>query len=177
MPKLLTRASYRKDWKRISAELSLMSPPTTQSVKGLTWTELVTAWFYPCLAETTDSLACYTVTTVTVMMFKSTHSSYIKLQGRIFWLGRVPDKHPTLFWQCRCCHLPTVSCWSCRWLPGMRSAWWSWCSTLRTMCSRSGLNPGSSSTGSSTICEHCILWSPGGRGVGGGWGQHFKNHV
>ena len=26
MPELLTRASCRKDWKRISAELSLMSP-------------------------------------------------------------------------------------------------------------------------------------------------------
>ena len=40
MPKLLTGASCRKDWKRISAESSLMSPQTTQSVKGLNWTEL-----------------------------------------------------------------------------------------------------------------------------------------
>ena len=35
MPELLTMASCRKDWKRISAESSLMSPLTTQSVKGL----------------------------------------------------------------------------------------------------------------------------------------------
>ena len=33
-PELLARASCRKDWKRISAESSVMSPPTTQSVKG-----------------------------------------------------------------------------------------------------------------------------------------------
>ena len=31
----LTRASCRKDWKRISAESFLMSPTTTKSVKGL----------------------------------------------------------------------------------------------------------------------------------------------
>ena len=35
MPELLTMASRRKDWKRISAESSVMSPPTTRSVKGL----------------------------------------------------------------------------------------------------------------------------------------------
>ena len=35
MPELPTRASCRKDWKGISAESVLMSPPTTQSVKGL----------------------------------------------------------------------------------------------------------------------------------------------
>ena len=34
MPELLTRASCRKDWRRISAE-----SPTTQSVKGLNWIE------------------------------------------------------------------------------------------------------------------------------------------
>ena len=41
MPELPTRASCRKDWKRISAESSLM---TIQSVKGLDWTELNCAW-------------------------------------------------------------------------------------------------------------------------------------
>ena len=35
VPELLTRASCRKDWERISAESSLMVPATTQSVKGL----------------------------------------------------------------------------------------------------------------------------------------------
>ena len=35
MPELLTRASCRKDRKRISADSSLMSPLTTQLVKGL----------------------------------------------------------------------------------------------------------------------------------------------
>ena len=35
MPELPTKASCRKDWKRISAESSLMSPPTAQLVKGL----------------------------------------------------------------------------------------------------------------------------------------------
>ena len=39
MPELLTMASCKKDWKRISAESPLMPPPplrrTTQSVKGL----------------------------------------------------------------------------------------------------------------------------------------------
>ena len=44
MPELLTRASCRKDGKRISAELSIMSTPLhpammIQSVKGLNWTE------------------------------------------------------------------------------------------------------------------------------------------
>ena len=34
MPELLTRASSRKDWKRITAE-SFLVPPTTKSVKGL----------------------------------------------------------------------------------------------------------------------------------------------
>ena len=34
-PELLTRASYSKDWKRISAESSLIVPIMTQSVKGL----------------------------------------------------------------------------------------------------------------------------------------------
>ena len=43
MPEQLTRASCRKDGKRISAESSLMPPPpppipTTRSVKGLDWT-------------------------------------------------------------------------------------------------------------------------------------------
>ena len=45
MQEMFTRASCRKDGKRISAELSLMSPssstphpPKTQSVKGLNWT-------------------------------------------------------------------------------------------------------------------------------------------
>ena len=40
MPELQTRASCRKDWKKISAESSLTFPPTTLSVKGLNWTEL-----------------------------------------------------------------------------------------------------------------------------------------
>ena len=35
MPQLLIMASCRKDWKRISAESSLMFTPTTYSVKGL----------------------------------------------------------------------------------------------------------------------------------------------
>ena len=35
MPELLTRASCRKEWKRISAETSLISPLTTQSVQRL----------------------------------------------------------------------------------------------------------------------------------------------
>ena len=41
MLELLTRASSRKDRKSISAESSLMSHPTTESVKGLNWTELL----------------------------------------------------------------------------------------------------------------------------------------
>ena len=41
MPKLLTKASCRKDWKKISAESSLVPPPPPpQLVKGLNWTEL-----------------------------------------------------------------------------------------------------------------------------------------
>ena len=56
IPELLTRASSRKDWKRISAESSPTLPPptphpdptTTQSVKGLNWTELNwTVWTSP----------------------------------------------------------------------------------------------------------------------------------
>ena len=39
MAQLLTTASCRTEWK-ISAESPVMSPPTTQSVKGLKWTEL-----------------------------------------------------------------------------------------------------------------------------------------
>ena len=35
VPELLTKASRRKDWKRISAESTLMPPLTTQLVKGL----------------------------------------------------------------------------------------------------------------------------------------------
>ena len=35
VPLMLTRTACRKDWKMISAESSLMSPLTTQSVKGL----------------------------------------------------------------------------------------------------------------------------------------------
>ena len=35
MPELLTRASYRKDWKRIAAEMSLMSHRRPNRVKGL----------------------------------------------------------------------------------------------------------------------------------------------
>ena len=35
MPELLTRASCRKDWKRISADSPVVLPPVTQSVKGL----------------------------------------------------------------------------------------------------------------------------------------------
>ena len=35
MPELLTKASCRRLWKRVSAESSIMSPPTTQSVKEL----------------------------------------------------------------------------------------------------------------------------------------------
>ena len=41
LPELLTRASCRKDWKRISADSPVMLPPVTQSVKGLKWTELI----------------------------------------------------------------------------------------------------------------------------------------
>ena len=39
IPELLTRVSCRKDWKRISAESSLMSPSCPQYVKGLNGTE------------------------------------------------------------------------------------------------------------------------------------------
>ena len=35
MPELLTRASCRKDWKRVSAESFFMTPLMTRSVKGL----------------------------------------------------------------------------------------------------------------------------------------------
>ena len=35
---LLPEASWKKDWKRISAESFLLVPPTNQSVKGLNWT-------------------------------------------------------------------------------------------------------------------------------------------
>ena len=38
VPDLLTRASCRKGWKRISVELSLMFPLMAQSVKELNWT-------------------------------------------------------------------------------------------------------------------------------------------
>ena len=45
MPDLLTRAFYRKDWKKFSAESSLMppSPPLPRSlpVKGLTKTDII----------------------------------------------------------------------------------------------------------------------------------------
>ena len=41
-PELFTRASCRKDWKRISTESILgLCPLVTQSVKGLNWTELI----------------------------------------------------------------------------------------------------------------------------------------
>ena len=40
-----------KDWKRISAESSLMSPTTTQSVKGLNLTELLWAVSYLTLGR------------------------------------------------------------------------------------------------------------------------------
>ena len=40
MQKVRTTAYCRKDWKRISAESSIMFPPTTKSVKGLNWTGL-----------------------------------------------------------------------------------------------------------------------------------------
>ena len=45
MPELFTTASCRKDWKRISAESSLVSS-TTQSVKGLNWTECCRQWSF-----------------------------------------------------------------------------------------------------------------------------------
>ena len=35
MPELLTRASCRKDWKKIFAEIVPFVSPVTQSVKGL----------------------------------------------------------------------------------------------------------------------------------------------
>ena len=44
VPELLTWASCRKDWRRISAELSLMSPLTIQLIKGLNWTDYVSAF-------------------------------------------------------------------------------------------------------------------------------------
>ena len=40
MSELLTRASCRKAWKKMSAESSLMFPRMTRSVKGLNWIEL-----------------------------------------------------------------------------------------------------------------------------------------
>ena len=40
MPKLFSTAFPRKDWKRISAEASIVCPPTTQSIKGLNGSEL-----------------------------------------------------------------------------------------------------------------------------------------
>ena len=43
MPELLTRASYRKDWKRISAGLSLMSPWWPNQSRD--WTELLNEVF------------------------------------------------------------------------------------------------------------------------------------
>ena len=42
MPELLTGASCRKDWKRVSAALSLM--PTPHSVKGMNYFSLLTTW-------------------------------------------------------------------------------------------------------------------------------------
>ena len=39
VPEPFIRAPCRKAWNKISAESSLMSPPTTQSVEGLNWTE------------------------------------------------------------------------------------------------------------------------------------------
>lgn len=72
---------------------------------------------------------------------------------------------PRFLFQCRHCPLPAVGCQSCRWSRGVKSDWWSWCSTLRTTFSRSGLNPGSSSAGSATTCELCVFWLWGGCGV------------
>ena len=43
MPELLTGASCRKDWERISAGSCTMSPLTIQSVKGLNWIEVTLA--------------------------------------------------------------------------------------------------------------------------------------
>ena len=43
MPELLMMASRRKDWKRICAELSVMSPLMTWSVEGLNWTDTLAA--------------------------------------------------------------------------------------------------------------------------------------
>ena len=40
MPDLLTRAFYRKDWKKFSAESSLMPAPRSRPVKGLTKTDI-----------------------------------------------------------------------------------------------------------------------------------------
>ena len=48
MPDLLTRASCTRDRMRISAESSLMPPPTTQSVKGLNRTGLVICCCHCC---------------------------------------------------------------------------------------------------------------------------------
>ena len=60
MPELLTRASCRKDWRGISAELSLMPPPspwqpqTTPLVKKLNWLSLL-----PISLYTTNPPCCF----------------------------------------------------------------------------------------------------------------------
>ena len=48
MPELLTMASCRKDWKRISPESSVMSPQ--QSNQSRDWTELNFVYTFSCLA-------------------------------------------------------------------------------------------------------------------------------
>ena len=97
-----------------------------------------------------------------------------QITRHIFWSRSVRDTAPRFSVQCRRCPLPAVGCWSCRWSRAMRSACWGWCSTLRTTCSRSGSNPGSSSTGSSTTCECTAVFGGGGDVVLGGECSHSE---
>ena len=102
------RSSCRKDWKETSAESSLRSPSTTQSVQELNWTEQMVVAF-SLLARILGE--CLTIQSAPVLFLKNIFlkwrlfaHTYSTLQARISpqWLSERRRLCPSVPWRVAC---------------------------------------------------------------------------